>query len=90
MHQVQIRVRGQIDERWSEWLEGLDVSQSAEDVTVLSGGIRDQPALYGLLSKLRDLGLVLLAVEVGEGAAGGNCRGTPAWSTGPRPQPARR
>ena len=69
MHQVQIRVKGQIDRRWSEWLDGLAISHTGEDETRLSGTMPDQTALYGLLSKLRDLGLVLLAVEVLEGAA---------------------
>lgn len=64
--QVQIRVKGQIDERWSEWLDGLAITHTGEDETVLTGLIPDQSALYGLMSKLRDLGLSLLAVDVGE------------------------
>lgn len=65
MHQVQIRVKGQIDERWSEWLDGLTITHS-EGETLLAGPILDQSALYGLISKLRDLGLPLAAVRVGE------------------------
>jgi hypothetical protein len=66
MQQIQIRVKGQIDERWSEWLDGLEIMHTAENETVLTGFIRDQSALYGLMSKLRDLGLPLSAVSVGE------------------------
>jgi hypothetical protein len=66
MHQVQIRVKGQIDERWSEWLDGLTITHAGEDETVLTGSILDQSALYGLISKLRDLGLPLLAVNLYE------------------------
>ena len=66
MPQIQIRVKGQIDERWSEWLDGLEIMHTAENETVLTGFIRDQSALYGLMSKLRDLGLPLSAVSVGE------------------------
>jgi hypothetical protein len=66
MHQVQIRVRGQIDERWSEWLDGLTITHTGEGETVLTGSILDQSALYGLISKLRDLGLPLLAVNLYE------------------------
>jgi hypothetical protein len=62
MPQVQIRVKGRIDERWSEWLDGLTITHTAEGETVLTGVILDQSALYGLMSKLRDLGLSLLAV----------------------------
>ena len=66
MQQVQIRVKGQIDERWSEWLDGLAVTHTGENETVLTGSILDQSALYGLISKLRDLGLPLLAVNLYE------------------------
>jgi hypothetical protein len=66
MHQVQIRVKGQIDERWSEWLDGLTITHTGEGETLLTGPILDQSALYGLMSKLRDLGLSLAAVRVGE------------------------
>jgi len=65
MHQVEIRVKGQIDERWSEWLEGLAVTHTEEGETVLAGTVLDQAALYGLIAKLRDLGLPLAAVNVG-------------------------
>ena len=63
MRQIEIRVKGQIDERWSEWLDGLTITHTEEDETVLTGSILDQAALYGLISKLRDLGLPLLAVN---------------------------
>jgi hypothetical protein len=65
MHQVEIRVKGQIDERWSEWLEGLAVTHTEEGETVLAGTVLDQAELYGLIAKLRDLGLPLAAVNVG-------------------------
>ena len=63
MHQVEIRVKGQIDKRWSEWLEGLTVTHTEEGETVLTGSVVDQAALYGLIAKLRDLGLPLAAVH---------------------------
>jgi len=63
MRQIEIRVKGQIDERWSEWLDGLTITHTEEDETVLTGSILDQAALYGLISKLRDLGLPLLAMN---------------------------
>lgn len=67
--QTRIHVKGQIDERWSEWLDGLTIRHMGEDETVLTGEIQDQSALYGLMSKLRDLGLSLTAVSVeNEGA----------------------
>jgi hypothetical protein len=63
MQQVEIRVKGQIDERWSEWLDGLTIRHVEPDETVLTGPVEDQAALYGLIAKLRDLGLPLSAVN---------------------------
>jgi hypothetical protein len=63
MQQVEIRVKGHIDERWSEWLDGLRIVHTGQDETVLTGEVVDQAALYGLIAKLRDLGLPLLAVQ---------------------------
>ena len=63
MQQVEIRVKGQIDKRWSEWLSGLTITNTPEGDTVLSGSVLDQSALYGLIGRLRDLGLPLLSVN---------------------------
>ncbi len=63
MQQVEIRVKGRIDERWSEWLDGLTIRHTAQHETVLAGAILDQAELYGLISKLRDLGLSLSLVR---------------------------
>ncbi len=68
MQQVEIRVKGRIDERWSEWLDGLAIRHTINGETVLDGPILDQAALYGLMSKLRDLGLTLLTVNCTEPA----------------------
>jgi hypothetical protein len=66
MHEVEIRVKGQIDEQWSEWFEGLSVAHTEEGETVLTGSVADQAALHGLLAKLRDLGVSLLSVNSAE------------------------
>ena len=58
----QIQVRGTLDPRWSAWFDQLAISHDAEGNTLLAGLVRDQAALYGLLNRLRDLGLTLLAV----------------------------
>jgi hypothetical protein len=62
MRTIEIRVKGCIDEHWSAWLAGLNITHTDEDETVLSGKVVDQAALYGVLSMLRDLGLPLLSV----------------------------
>ncbi|MBK9711323.1 MAG: hypothetical protein IPO81_08340 [Kouleothrix sp.] len=58
----QIRVRGAIDPHWSDWFDGLAIAYDAGGDTLLSGPLADQAALYGVLHRIRDLGLVLLAV----------------------------
>jgi hypothetical protein len=63
MQQVEIRVRGQIDPHWTAWFEGLRIDHTERGETVLTGQVTDQSALYGLLSRLRDLGLPLISVS---------------------------
>jgi hypothetical protein len=59
----QIRVKGILEPRWADWFDEFTVTQQADDETVLTGRVADQPALHGLLAKIRDLGLPLLVVE---------------------------
>ena len=57
-----ITVQGELDKDWSDWLN--DLAMHVQDgKTTLSGTISDQPALHGLLAKIRDLGLPLVSVE---------------------------
>jgi hypothetical protein len=58
----QIRVKGVLDEKWSDWFDGLTVTRQ-DDETLLTGPVRDQAALHGLLARIRDLGLPLLSVR---------------------------
>jgi len=58
-----IRIRGHLDAAWSDWFDGLAITQEEDGTTTLAGPLIDQAALYGLLSRLRDLGATLLAVE---------------------------
>jgi hypothetical protein len=58
----EIRIQGHLDDRWSAWLDGLDLFRTDDGTTVLRGSVRDQAALHGLLHKLRDIGLPLLSV----------------------------
>jgi hypothetical protein len=57
-----IRVRGHLDHSWSDWFDGLVIHNEANGDAVLVGLIADQAALHGVLAKIRDLGLPLLAV----------------------------
>jgi hypothetical protein len=66
MLHVEIRVKHHLDEHWSEWLEGFTISHGEGNETILSGSLPDQAALYGLLSRLRDLGVSLISVKCGD------------------------
>jgi hypothetical protein len=59
----EIRVKGQLDESWSDWLEGLEVKLLDNGEMILSGYIGDQAALMGALNKLYGLNLVLLSLS---------------------------
>jgi len=63
----QIRVVGELDERWLALLEGLEISTTSWGhfrlVTQINGWLADQTALSGLLDLLSDLGRVILTVE---------------------------
>lgn len=61
----QIRVKGVLDGRWSAHFDGLTIMAGVDgdDETVLSGLVADQAALHGLLARIRDLDLPLLAVK---------------------------
>ena len=60
----EIHVEGVLDQRWSPWFDGLQLtSEPGSGVTVIAGAVADQAALHGLLAKVRDLGLPLLSVR---------------------------
>ena len=58
----QIRIKGQLGRQWTDWFEGLLITEDSGD-TLLTGPVADQAALYGLLKKVRDLGMALLSVN---------------------------
>jgi hypothetical protein len=62
----EVRIKGHLDSHWSEWFDGLALTHEERGETILSGPVPDQAALYGLLNKIRDLGLPLLSVNLVE------------------------
>ncbi|MGQ0573797.1 MAG: hypothetical protein ACT4RN_06280 [Pseudonocardia sp.] len=63
----QIVVDGHLDDRWSAWFGGPTLHREPAGATVLSGTVRDQAELHGLLARIRDLGVPLISVKVFDG-----------------------
>ncbi|HEX2911085.1 MAG TPA: hypothetical protein VH186_09780 [Chloroflexia bacterium] len=61
----QITLKEYLDEGWSSWFDSLTITHAPNGATTLAGAVRDQTALFGLIAKIRDLGLTLVAVEPG-------------------------
>jgi len=59
-----LRVDGHLDDHWSAWFGDLTLTHHSDGTTSLSGAVADQAALHGLLMKVRDLGVILISVEV--------------------------
>jgi hypothetical protein len=64
----EIRIEGHLDGQWADWFDGMSITLEEDGTTLLSGHLPDQSALYGLLRKVRDLGLPLVAVRQVTGA----------------------
>ena len=60
----QVQVRGRLDPGWAGWFDGLAITHTDDGDTVLEGPVADQAALHGLLAKVRDLGLLLVSVNL--------------------------
>lgn len=63
MQQVEICIKGHINPQWSEWFGGLTINDSGPAETILTGLVADEAALYGIISRLRDLGLKLTSLS---------------------------
>ena len=57
-----ISIKGQLDEQWAAWFDGLQLLSSEDGVTSLVGPVADQAALHGLLARIRDLGLPIISI----------------------------
>ncbi|HEU4744023.1 MAG TPA: hypothetical protein VFS61_02260 [Anaerolineales bacterium] len=59
----QIRIKDHLSREWTDWFEGLTITLEDNGDTLLTGPVMDQAALYGLLKKVRDLGMALVSVN---------------------------
>ena len=71
MHQVEIWVGGHLDRQWLEWLGDFAIAYTEQNESSLTGQLVDQSDLYGLIGKLRDLGVTLISVQYREHPAVG-------------------
>ena len=62
-HIYEIRIEGHLGESWSPWLGGLEIRHLECGDTILSGPLADEPALHGVLTRVSDLGLRLIALR---------------------------
>jgi hypothetical protein len=60
--QYEIRVEGVLDARWQTWFEGMTITTNGDE-TIIRGMVVDQTSLHSLLTRIRDLGLPLIAVN---------------------------
>jgi len=65
----EIKIKGHLDARWSDWSAGLKLTHLEGDGTLLSGLLPDQGALYGLLERIRDLNMTLISVTCSDPSA---------------------
>ena len=73
----EIKIQGHLDDHWVDWFEGLAFRhvvhpRTGLELTVLRGAFPDQPALHGILTRIRDLNLVLISVTRLDRASGRN------------------
>jgi hypothetical protein len=61
----EIKIKGHLDPRWSDWFAGLQLTDLEGNETLLSGMLPDQAALHGLLERIRDLNITLISVVWG-------------------------
>ena len=64
----QIRIQGHLGREWTDWFGGLIITLEDNGETLLTGPVVDQAALYGLLKKVRDVGMPLVSVNRGKPA----------------------
>lgn len=77
MLEVDIIVQDYIDKEWGELLCGLEVSHSRKNQSVLRGTLQDQAAVYGVIARMRDLGMAIASIRIDEGGENGNAPAEP-------------
>jgi len=58
-----VEIEGHLDRSWAEWFDGMAIDQQPNGMSVLSGSVTDQSALFGLLKKMHNMGLTIISVQ---------------------------
>ena len=64
-HKTQIVVKGHLDKKWKNWFGDMEISYE-DDLTILTGNIRDESLMHGILNRIRDLNIKLISVNPDE------------------------
>jgi hypothetical protein len=67
---IRVRIAGALDPGWSDWFGGLAVNSAGGRETLVEGDVPDQAAVVGVLARVRDLGLALVALETSQPGGG--------------------
>ena len=59
---TQIKVKGRLDKEWEDWFEGMELIYDGEN-TIITGRIKDEAFMHGILNRIRDLNLKLISVN---------------------------
>ena len=60
-----IKVKGHLNENWEDWFEGLEISYVGNN-TILTGNLKDEAHMHGVLNRMMDLNLIIISVNPGE------------------------
>lgn len=58
-----IQIKGHLSHQWSDWFGGLTIENRPDGNAVISGVLPDQAALYGVLDRMRDLGVTIISLN---------------------------
>lgn len=79
----ELRVEGHLDDHWSAWFGNLTLTRDSDGTTSLCGLVSDQAELHGILTKVRDLSVMLISVTVVDPSGAGSCltaHGATCWA----------
>ena len=61
---TEIQIAGKLDAHWEDWFDGLEIRSQESGGTVLCGTLPDQSAVYGVITRLANLGMILIALTI--------------------------